>query len=301
MTRTPNRGGVPVGRLDGDDPQLDARSQHVCGQHAARTGVRRRRRAMRLRRRAADDREQPNRRQHADRERVLERRQRAERPGALEADANATITNTRIAGNTATVTAPTGDAAAIGAVGFFFGGTVTPTMTNTTVTDNSSQRERARGRRHGPGRRDQQQRAARTHGRPGQRQHRTRKRTKRLRAGRRDLERPPVRRPDLAAHHPRHARHPKHAERQPRHHPPGRRDLHVRLPAHPDRQHRRAQQARPVRWLLTDRRIRFLRVFLTGHVVACWAFHRWDTDSRPQAGSRGRNGLVVGEGGVAGA
>jgi hypothetical protein len=59
-------------------------------------------------------------------------------PGALEADANARITNTRIAGNTTTVTAPTRNAAAIGAVGFFFGGTVTPTMTNTTVTDNSS-------------------------------------------------------------------------------------------------------------------------------------------------------------------
>jgi len=59
-------------------------------------------------------------------------------PGALEADANATITHTRVAGNTTTVTAPTGDAAAIGAVGFFFGGTVTPTMTNSRIVDNSS-------------------------------------------------------------------------------------------------------------------------------------------------------------------
>ncbi len=66
-------------------------------------------------------------------------------PSALEADANATITNTRIAGNTATVTAPMSDAAAIGAVGFFFGGTVTPTMTNSAITDNRSIANAPRG------------------------------------------------------------------------------------------------------------------------------------------------------------
>jgi hypothetical protein len=59
-------------------------------------------------------------------------------PAAFEADANATITNTRIAHNTTTVTAPTGDAAAVGAVGFFFSGTVTPTMSNSQIVDNRS-------------------------------------------------------------------------------------------------------------------------------------------------------------------
>jgi hypothetical protein len=59
-------------------------------------------------------------------------------PAAFEADANATITDTRVAGNTASVTATTGDAAVVGAVGFFFGGTVTPTMTNSQIVDNRS-------------------------------------------------------------------------------------------------------------------------------------------------------------------
>jgi hypothetical protein len=59
-------------------------------------------------------------------------------PAAFEADANATITNTRVARNSVTVTAPTGDAAAIGAVGFFFGGTVTPTLIDSQIVDNSS-------------------------------------------------------------------------------------------------------------------------------------------------------------------
>ena len=59
-------------------------------------------------------------------------------PAALEADANATITNTRVAGNTITVTAPTGDAAAIGAVGFFFSGTVTPTLADSQIVGNRS-------------------------------------------------------------------------------------------------------------------------------------------------------------------
>jgi hypothetical protein len=59
-------------------------------------------------------------------------------PAAFEADANATITDTRVAGNTASVTATTGDAAVVGAVGFFFGGTVTPTMTNSQIVENRS-------------------------------------------------------------------------------------------------------------------------------------------------------------------
>jgi hypothetical protein len=59
-------------------------------------------------------------------------------PAAFEADANATITNTRIDHNSVTVTAPTADAATIGAVGFFFGGTVAPTLTDSQIVDNSS-------------------------------------------------------------------------------------------------------------------------------------------------------------------
>jgi hypothetical protein len=59
-------------------------------------------------------------------------------PAAFEADANATITNTRVAGNSVSVTATTGDAAAVGAVGFFFGGTLPPTMTNSQIVGNRS-------------------------------------------------------------------------------------------------------------------------------------------------------------------
>jgi hypothetical protein len=59
-------------------------------------------------------------------------------PAAFEAEGNATITGTRVAGNAVSVTATTGDAAAVGAVGFFFGGTVTPTMTNSQIVDNQS-------------------------------------------------------------------------------------------------------------------------------------------------------------------
>src|SRR5262249_23951604 len=58
--------------------------------------------------------------------------------GAIEADANAALTNVRIAGNTITVSSPSQDAAAVGAVGLFFGGTVTPTITNTTITGNTA-------------------------------------------------------------------------------------------------------------------------------------------------------------------
>jgi hypothetical protein len=58
--------------------------------------------------------------------------------GAVEADANAAISNVRIAGNAITVTSPSQDAAAVGAVGMFFGGTVTPTITNGTITGNTT-------------------------------------------------------------------------------------------------------------------------------------------------------------------
>ena len=58
--------------------------------------------------------------------------------GAMEADSNATITNVRIARNATTVTSPNQDAAAVGAVGIFFSGTVTPTITNSTIIGNTS-------------------------------------------------------------------------------------------------------------------------------------------------------------------
>jgi hypothetical protein len=58
-------------------------------------------------------------------------------PTALEADANVVIDNARIAHNNGTVTTPTGDAAALGTVAFFFGGSVTPTITNSTISNNS--------------------------------------------------------------------------------------------------------------------------------------------------------------------
>lgn len=58
--------------------------------------------------------------------------------GAMEADANAALTNVRIAGNAITVNSPNQDAAAVGAVGMFFGGTVTPTITNSVITGNTA-------------------------------------------------------------------------------------------------------------------------------------------------------------------
>jgi hypothetical protein len=59
-------------------------------------------------------------------------------PGALEADGDFAIRNTQIARNVTTITSPGGDAGTLGAVGFFFGGTVTPTISNSTISDNSS-------------------------------------------------------------------------------------------------------------------------------------------------------------------
>ena len=59
--------------------------------------------------------------------------------GILEVDANATITNTQITGNAITVATPTGNAAALGALAFFFAGTVTPTVTNTMISGNTAE------------------------------------------------------------------------------------------------------------------------------------------------------------------
>jgi hypothetical protein len=58
-------------------------------------------------------------------------------PTALEADSDTTIRNTRIVRNAATVTAPTGDAATLGAVAFFLDGS-TATVANSTIIRNSS-------------------------------------------------------------------------------------------------------------------------------------------------------------------
>jgi hypothetical protein len=59
-------------------------------------------------------------------------------PGAIEIDGDATIRNTQIVRNATTITTPKGDAGALGAVGFFFGGTTTPTIGNSTIADNST-------------------------------------------------------------------------------------------------------------------------------------------------------------------
>jgi hypothetical protein len=59
-------------------------------------------------------------------------------PIALEADGNAMFDNTRITHNSGTVTTPTGDAAILGALAFFFGGTVTPTITNSAISNNTA-------------------------------------------------------------------------------------------------------------------------------------------------------------------
>jgi hypothetical protein len=59
-------------------------------------------------------------------------------PGALEADSDVTIQNTQFTGNSTNVTATDGDAGALGALAFFFDGTVTPTIDNTTISDNVS-------------------------------------------------------------------------------------------------------------------------------------------------------------------
>ncbi len=59
-------------------------------------------------------------------------------PGAIEADWDATISNSWIADNSITSTTATGDAAVLGAVGFFFGGTVAPTISASFVVGNTA-------------------------------------------------------------------------------------------------------------------------------------------------------------------
>jgi hypothetical protein len=58
-------------------------------------------------------------------------------PGAFEADSDATIENVEFVGNATDVTAVSGDAGAIGALAFFFGGTNAPTITNSAIRDNT--------------------------------------------------------------------------------------------------------------------------------------------------------------------
>jgi hypothetical protein len=57
-------------------------------------------------------------------------------PSAFEADSDATIRNVQFAGNTTSVTALNGDAGALGAVMFLFGGDNPPTITNSSISDN---------------------------------------------------------------------------------------------------------------------------------------------------------------------
>ncbi len=58
-------------------------------------------------------------------------------PGAIEVDGNATMTDVRVTGNRTVVTAVNGDADALGSMGFFFGGTVTPTVTGARIAHNT--------------------------------------------------------------------------------------------------------------------------------------------------------------------
>ena len=59
-------------------------------------------------------------------------------PAALEADSDAVIGNSRITGNSIAVTSPSGDAAALGAVAFFFGGSTAPTIDHSTIGGNTA-------------------------------------------------------------------------------------------------------------------------------------------------------------------
>ena len=58
-------------------------------------------------------------------------------PSAFEADSDATITGVEVVGNRMTITTPTSDAAAAGAVGFF-AGSVPATMSNSVVPNNTA-------------------------------------------------------------------------------------------------------------------------------------------------------------------
>jgi hypothetical protein len=59
-------------------------------------------------------------------------------PGAIEIDLKASLNDVRITGNHTTVTAPTGDADTLGAIGFFSDGTVTPTVTGAVIAGNTA-------------------------------------------------------------------------------------------------------------------------------------------------------------------
>jgi hypothetical protein len=59
-------------------------------------------------------------------------------PGALEADGDATIANVQFTGNATNVTAVNGDAGAIGALAFFFGGENAPTIGDSSISDNTA-------------------------------------------------------------------------------------------------------------------------------------------------------------------
>ena len=143
-------------------------------------------------RRAPHHHEQQDCRQHPDRK----RRRATNGPGGstLEADWDTLITGTRIAGNTTTVTAPDGNAGALGAVLLFPGGPETPTIHGQPHHRQYLQRERAQRDGDGAGRRHHQQRPPPAHrrsrsGKPGGRE-----RAYRLCRRRRHLERQSVRR-----------------------------------------------------------------------------------------------------------
>ena len=58
--------------------------------------------------------------------------------GALEADGSTTIANIEIVGNSVAINSATSDAAAVGAVGLFPSATVSPTITNGLIANNTS-------------------------------------------------------------------------------------------------------------------------------------------------------------------
>ena len=58
-------------------------------------------------------------------------------PGAIEVDGDATIGDVRVTGNRTVVTAPTGDANALGALGFFSDGSTTPTINRAVISGNT--------------------------------------------------------------------------------------------------------------------------------------------------------------------
>ena len=132
------RRDLPLRRLDRDTPQLEPRSQQRDRDQSRRGAVRRRRSALRLR--ATSTSPSGTRASTATRSSSMSSRAptpaRAGRPPSRRTPTSS-IDNARIAHNNGTVTTPTGDAAALGTVAFFFGGSVTPTITNSTISNNS--------------------------------------------------------------------------------------------------------------------------------------------------------------------